>query len=219
MKSLFLILAAAVLAAAPARAQQESQEPPGAAATPESLTLRPGDVVRVTIWREGDLSGEFFVDEQGRLTLPLLGEIDVSGVPVRRLREMLTERYRAELRNPSIVITPLRRINVLGEVRRPGLYTLDPTVSLAEVIALAGGATEEGNLNRIRLIRGGQVIRDRVSAAESVEGVALRSGDQVIVDRRSWFERNATFVASMLISVTGIIISIMNRPGTGGQGN
>lgn len=207
------MVAGLLLAAAPAAAQTAGPADPTAAGrmTPETVTLRPGDVVRVTIWREDELSGEFFVDEIGRVTFPLLGEVDVSGIPVRELRRQLTERYRQELRNPSIVITPLRRINVLGEVRRPGLYTLDPTLSLAEVVALAGGATETGDINRIRLIRGGQVVRDRVSAAESLETMDLRSGDQVFVERRGWFERNSTFLVSMVISVSGIIISLLTK--------
>ncbi len=177
----------------------------GPAAASNGVTLRPGDVLKIEIWREEDLSGEFLVDEEGIVTLPLLGERQVTGIPLRRLREELLEAYRVQLRNPSISVTPLRRIHVLGEVNKPGLYELDPTISLAAVVALAGGATPTGDLNRIRVIRGNQIIRKRVGAAEAVNAIDIRSGDQILVDRRSWFERNSTFVISVALGAPSII--------------
>ncbi len=173
-----------------------------------SVTLNPGDLVRVQIWREEDLSGEFLVDESGMVTLPLIGEKRVAGIPIRRLRTELLEAYRVHLRNASINITPLRRINVLGEVARPGLYPVDPTVSLAGVVALAGGATATGDIRKIRIVRDGTVLMERAGAAETLNTLELRSGDQIFVDRRGWFDRNSTFVVSALLSITGIVISL-----------
>jgi polysaccharide export outer membrane protein len=173
-----------------------------------AVTLNPGDLVRVQIWREEDLSGEFLVDESGMVTLPLIGEKRVAGIPIRRLRTELLEAYRVHLRNASINITPLRRINVLGEVARPGLYPVDPTVSLAGVVALAGGATSTGDIRKIRIVRDGTVLMERAGAAETLNTLELRSGDQIFVDRRGWFDRNSTFVVSALLSITGIVISL-----------
>jgi polysaccharide export outer membrane protein len=173
-----------------------------------AVTLNPGDLVRVQIWREEDLSGEFLVDESGMVTLPLIGEKRVAGIPIRRLRTELLEAYRVHLRNASINITPLRRINVLGEVARPGLYPVDPTVSLAGVVALAGGATATGDIRRIRIVRDGTVLMERAGAAETLNALELRSGDQIFVDRRGWFDRNSTFVVSALLSITSIVITL-----------
>jgi polysaccharide export outer membrane protein len=175
----------------------------------ESQSLQPGDLLEVRIWREEDLSGDFTVDINGAITLPLLGEKQVVGVPVSRLRDMLIEEYRVHLRNPSINITPRRRVNVLGEVQRPGTFSVDPTVSLAGAVALAGGTTSEGDLRRIRIVRDGAIIRERVGAGETLNTADIRSGDQIIVERRGWFDRNSTFVVSMLLSVTSIITSII----------
>jgi polysaccharide biosynthesis/export protein len=174
-----------------------------------ALTLRAGDLTRVQIYREDDLNGDFLVDEDGVAVLPLLGPQQVTGIPMRELRTRLTEGYRVHLRNPSINITLLRRVNVLGEVQRPGVYAVDPTVSVADVVSMAGGATPSGDLRRIRIIRGGQVLRERVGAAETLRSAGVWSGDQVIVDRRSWFERNSTFVVSTVLSVTSIIIALV----------
>jgi polysaccharide export outer membrane protein len=173
-----------------------------------AVTLNPGDLIRVQIWREEDLSGEFLVDESGMVTLPLVGEKRVAGIPIRRLRTELLEAYRVHLRNASINITPLRRINVLGEVARPGLYPVDPTVSLAGVVAIAGGATATGDIRRIRIVRDGTVLMERAGAAETLNALELRSGDQIFVDRRGWFDRNSTFVVSALLSITSIVITL-----------
>jgi polysaccharide export outer membrane protein len=178
------------------------------AADTAAVTLNPGDLVRVQIWREEDLSGEFLVDESGMVTLPLIGEKRVAGIPIRRLRTELLEAYRVYLRNASINITPLRRINVLGEVARPGLYPVDPTVSLAGVVALAGGATGTGDIRKIRIVREGTVLMERAGAAETLNALELRSGDQIFVDRRGWFDRNSTFVVSAILSITSIVITL-----------
>lgn len=205
MRSLTFLLSL-VLVLSPARAY--AQVATSGSGASDAISLQPGDVVRIQIWREEDLSGDFLVDEEGIVTLPLLGNKRVVGIPMRALRDTLLEGYRAQLRNPSITVTPLRRINVLGEVQKPGLYPVDPTVSLAGAIALAGGATATGDLTRIRVIRGGTVIQERASAASTLNTIDIRSGDQIIVDRRSWFERNSTFVVSVLLSVTSIVINL-----------
>ncbi|HYH81748.1 MAG TPA: polysaccharide biosynthesis/export family protein [Longimicrobium sp.] len=195
--SLFLPLAEDALAQQPAGTGQQS------------VYLRPGDAVRVEIWREGELSGEFLVNVNGTITLPLLGEVKVTEIPADQLRDVLTEKYRVNLRNPSINVTPLRRVNVLGEVQKPGIYGVDPTITLAGVVALAGGTTPDGDLNQIQIMREGQVIRDRVGSAQTLTGADIRSGDQVMVNRRSWFARNTAFVVSALLSVTSIFTTII----------
>lgn len=181
----------------------------GQAAEPAPVTLAPGDVIELTVWREEDLTGEFIVDEAGVVTLPLLGERKVTGIPVSELRAQLLRDYRVELQNPSITIRPLRRIYVLGEVNEPGLFTVDPTVSIAGAIALAGGATGAGDLNRIRVVRDGIAVRDRLGQETALQSGDIRSGDQIFVGQRNWFARNTTFVVSMLLSVSGIVISIL----------
>jgi protein involved in polysaccharide export with SLBB domain len=207
-RPLWLLLLVLVLAPVQAIAQDEP-----ATALPASepiISLQPGDMVRVQIWREPDLSGTFLVDETGRVTLPLLGQKAVANLSLAELRDQLIEDYQVHLRNPSINITPLRRINILGEVGRPGLYEVDPTVSLAGAIGLAGGTTSTGDMDRIRIVRGGEVLYERVGAASTLTSADIRSGDQIVVLQRSWFERNSTFVVSLLLSVTSIVLGLLN---------
>lgn len=186
-------------------------EPSGAGAQTageDILYLHPGDAIRLEIWREEDLTGEFMVDEAGRVVLPLLGPRVVVGQPFDVIRDGLLEEFGEQLRNPSIRIVPLRRVSVLGEVRDPGLYAVDPTISLGDVVALAGGATSAGDLSRIRLVRDGHTIATGLRSSADMQAMDIRSGDQVVVERRSWFDRNSTFIVSALLSITGIIISL-----------
>ena len=178
------------------------------AAERADFALQPGDVVSIEVWREEDLTGEFLVDEKGDVVLPLLGVRHVAGMPVTQLRDSLIAEYRRELRNPSIIITPLRRVYVLGEVNEPGLYTVDPTISLAGAIAKAGGANGQGDLGNIKVVRAGGQVREGLRVDSPLADANILSGDQIFVGRRSWFDRNSTFIVSALLSVTSIIISL-----------
>jgi protein involved in polysaccharide export with SLBB domain len=211
------LLTVAVLLSAGTAAAQNGAVPPSAPPVAEqpaafdttAITLRPGDLLRIQVWREPDLAGDFQVDVDGVVILPLIGEKRVTGVPVRRLREMLIEDYRVHLRNPSINITPLRRIHVLGSVRQPGMYPVDPTVTLADAVALAGGTVEGGDLRRIRIVRRGEVIQERVAAGETLREVDLRSGDQIYVERRPWLQRNGATIVSMAIAATNLALNVV----------
>jgi polysaccharide export outer membrane protein len=174
-------------------------------------TLAPGDGVRIQVWREPDLSGDFVVNEQGIITLPLLGRMDVTSVPISQLRDKLISAYAVQLRNPSVTITPLRRVYVLGEVVKPGLYPVDPTISLAGLIALAGGTTATGDIQKVRIVRNGTVVVKQIDASSSVGMSNVRSNDEIFVDRRSWLDRNSGVVASAVISTLGIILSVVLR--------
>jgi polysaccharide export outer membrane protein len=172
----------------------------------------PGDLLQVRIWREPDLSGEFLVGTDGTVTLPKIGQRFVTGMPLDALREQLLALYRVSLRNPSISITPLRRVQVLGFVNRPGIFNVDPTLTLNGVLALAGGANVNGNLRRIRLVREGRVLYERVTAGSTLVTLDVRSGDQLYVGERSWADRNSgVLVAALISTATTIAVTIVSR--------
>lgn len=198
---LLLALALLVLFAPGARAQDAS-------VAQDQVTLRPGDVLRVTIWREPDLNGEFPVAQDGSVVLPLLGRRVVMGLSMRDLVDSLTSAYRGQLTNPSINIVPLRRLDVLGEVIKPGVYLADPTISLAGAVALAGGPTPNGDLRKIRIFRNGAVIQRQAEASATLVHSDVLSGDQIIVDRRPWFDRNSAALVSGSLSLLGILITL-----------
>jgi len=208
----------ACAAGAPAAAQttapaDTSTRPPSQDTSADAAVgLTPGDVLRVVIWREPDLSGEFIVDPDGVVTLPMIGVQRVTGIPLGQLRTRIMEQYRVNLRNPSITVTTLRRIQVLGQVNRPGLYNLDPTVTLSGAIATASGATPMGDLRRIRLVRDGKTFAARVGGNERLNTLDVRSGDQIYVGERSWIDRNSAFLVGALISTaTTIVVTLIAR--------
>lgn len=177
----------------------------------EPVMLLPGDAIKLTVWRQEDMTGEFLVNESGVVTLPLLGQRKVTGVPIAQARESLYQEFRAQLRNPSIEITPLRRIYVLGEVNKPGALSVDPTITLAGAVALAEGPTQSGDLERIRVIRGGSVVLEQVGAGATLASVNVQSGDQIFVGQRSWLERNTTFLVNLAVSVAFTAVNLALR--------
>lgn len=177
-------------------------------AAAETLTLQPGDSIRLAIWREPDMSGGFLVNENGIATLPLLGDVQVTEIPLGQLRERLLEDYRELLRNPSIQVTMLRKVLVLGEVKAPGPYAVDPTESILGVIALAEGPTSAGNPENIRVVRNGNIVVEQASPGLTLSELRIRSGDQIVVQPRSWLARNRGFLVSILLAVPSVVYTI-----------
>ena len=180
-----LVLLVAVSVSLPAiSAAQEAATLPAA-----ELTLKPGDILQINIWPDASLSGSFTVEETGLVYLPFLGAIRVTGVSLNRLRIQLREGYSSILKEPVVTITPLFRVGVMGEVRGPGIYPIDPTVDLLELIQLAGGFTANAKSDDVRIIRSGQLIKMNVQRAleqaVDLSDLVLQSGDNIVVPRRS----------------------------------
>lgn len=173
--------------------------------------LQPGDQVRLKIWREPDLSGDYRVDENGVAVFPKIGPVTVGRLSPDSLSSLLVSGYALYLQHPSIEVTLLRRINVLGEVKNPGLYDVDPTMSLADVMAMAGGVSTEGNSNKIELLRQGEREPVRLTPQSRLADAPLRSGDQLRVPQRSWLSRNGTVVAAG-ITAAALVATAVVRP-------
>jgi len=173
-------------------------------------TLRPGDIVELTVWREPDFTGEFFVDENGIVVLPRLGPVDVLGRSPAELEVHIRTGYEQYLRNPSIEVTFLRRITVFGAVQEAGLYPVDPTMTISDALALAGGARPDGKLREIQLLRDGEVLTRKLTAGTRIGDLPIRSGDQLFIPDRSWLERNATvFIGGLISAVTSIAVALI----------
>lgn len=168
----------------------------------------PGDMIELEIWNEEDMSGEYTVDETGHVTLPNLGRFQVGQLTAGELRETLLVAFSEYLRNPAVDITILRRIGVIGEVVEPTLYWVDLTMTVRDAIALAGGLTPQGNPGSVTLVRGGERVEFRGTDSAAMTTAELRSGDQIVVARKSWFALNAPWVISTGITVSTILYSI-----------
>lgn len=171
--------------------------------------LQAGDAVRLKIWREPDLSGEYQVDEHGQVVFPKLGPTRVTELSADSLKSMLVQSYTAYLRDPSIEVTLLRRVNVLGSVRNPGLYQVDQTQTIADVLAQAGGATPDGKPDRVELHRAGARTGLRLQRESYLFSSGVHSGDQLWVPQRSWFSRNSGTLAAAGITATAIVVATL----------
>lgn len=166
----------------------------------------PGDRIFVHILRERLLSDTVTVDDRGRAAFPKLGVIDVSSMSVAQLGDSLRTRYAEYLRTPELEIVVLRRVAVHGEVQRPGVYLVEVSTTLPDIIARAGGFTEAAKRSSIRLARDGEV-RDLEWGSASLTAAELHSGDQVVVGRRSWLSLNALSVVSSVALIGSIVVA------------
>jgi polysaccharide export outer membrane protein len=201
-----LLLTAALLSLSPCGVQAQQQQ-----VTAAAQTLRPGDIVRLRIWREPDMSGEFPVDEAGQVVFPRVGQYSVMDDTPESLAARLIADYRQYLVNPSIEVTVLRRLRIIGAVNNPGLFPVDPTVTVSDALALAGGATLNGDPDKIRIIRDGVEIALDVRANTRIGDSPIRSGDQIYVPERSWVSRNSGVVAATITGTISLIIALFIR--------
>jgi protein involved in polysaccharide export with SLBB domain len=203
----FLVWAASLLLAATVAERATAQStPPGDSTAHAPSALRPGDVVRVRIWREPDLSGDFMVNESGVVTLPKAGPVHVGGLSVSDLRSAVTAAYEGWLNHSSIEVTLLRRIQVVGAVRTPGLYTVDPTMTVGDALALAGGVTTPGRPHHhVQVVREGKPLNVTLSWESPIVTSPLRPGDQLYVPGRGWFSRNATLIVAAVSATASLV--------------
>lgn len=183
--------------------------PTAAQETEDVAVLRPGDLVQITVWRQPEFDGEFEISGDGTIEHPVFGNVVAGGVPLDdarlNLERFLREQYDS---NPQFLMRPLFRVAVGGEVRQPNLFALSPQTTLAQAVAMAGGPTERGRLDRVYLIRGGgRVSVDLTDPASTLAQSTIRSGDQLLVERDVRIFRDYIAPAS---SVTGALVALLN---------
>jgi polysaccharide export outer membrane protein len=202
-----LLLIAPVGVSAPLVAQATTQVA-AAPARDTSVVLQPGDMVKVTVWRNEEMSGDFQVGVNGALRHPLYQQVPIAGLPMSEVEKRLTTFLERFVENPQIVVEPLFQVTVGGQVKTPNLYPLPRTTTIAQAIALAGGVTPDGRLDKVKLFRGGQQYQvDLTDPSGRWANEPIQSGDQLIVDKKSSVFRN---IVLPLISMAGAIASIVN---------
>lgn len=163
--------------------------------------LRPGDGLRIRIFREPELSGEFVVDERGIVVLPKLGEWKATGVPADSVRPQLVAAYKKYLTTDAIEITPFRRVAITGAVLKPGLYPIDPSMSVGEAIVLAGGVAPGGRRDKVELRRAGAREGAPLPSESRLWDTDANGVEQVYVPPQSWIRRNLTTTVTVGVSL------------------
>jgi polysaccharide biosynthesis/export protein len=190
-KVLSLIATQLVLAslAAPAPARAQGAAHPAGSAMPRvdarPQVLAPGDMVRLTVWKQANFSGDFAVSAEGALKHPIFQDIRIVGVPLDTVRERIAAVLSKYEENPQFTVEPLYRVAISGAVQQPNLYSLPRETTLAQAVALAGGPSERGRADRVKLIRDGHVYRiDLTRFDQGLSATTVRTGDQLVVPRQ-----------------------------------
>ena len=168
---------------------------------PSEFFLGPEDVLKVTVWKSPDLSGEVTIRPDGTITLPLIGDVPAAGLTANTLAKRISERLTEYVSSP-IVTVQVKEVNsyfiyVLGEVLKPGKYPLKSYANVMQGVALGGGFAPFAKKNKIKVLRNvstGAVgheekhqIEIPVRYDDIVKGVAvpgnfiLLSGDVIVV--------------------------------------
>jgi polysaccharide biosynthesis/export protein len=168
---------------------------------PAEFSLGPEDVLKVTVWKSLDLSGEVTIRPDGTITMPLIGDVQAAGFTANALAKRISERLTEYVSSP-VVTVQVKEVNsyfiyVLGEVVRPGKYPLKSYANVMQGISLAGGFAPFAGKNKIKVLRnvstGSEghekkrqieipVHYDNILKGSAVPGnFILRSGDVIVV--------------------------------------
>jgi polysaccharide biosynthesis/export protein len=180
------------------------------AASSDEAVLSPGDSVRITVWRKPEFSGDFVVAPDGSVTHPLFRSVRVGGVPLRTAEANVRAFLVRFEQDPQFVMEPLLRVAITGEVGRPSIYAVPPGTSYAEAIARAGGTNQFGKRNNVLVFRGSAarsepLVLDLNQPERGLAAQPVRSGDQILVERKKSFFREIVLPA---LSFAGSVASI-----------
>jgi polysaccharide biosynthesis/export protein len=156
----FTILIATLLACAglmTAAAQQPSVTEVVSAYGDTEFRLGPGDVIDVSVYQEKELSTTVPIRPDGKISIPLVGEITASGKTAIDLQREVAQKYSQYIAQPSVTVVVKEvnspKVSVLGEVKNPGVYKIKERATVLDAIAMAGGLTEYAKKNKITVIR------------------------------------------------------------------
>jgi polysaccharide export outer membrane protein len=146
-----------------------------------------GDQIAVAVEGERDLAGNYVVNEQRGITLPVIGEISLRGVLRSELKSSVTEQVSHFIKDPVVTAHSSIRILISGEVAKPGFYVVDTQSLLSDALMLAGGPAPVAKLTAIRVERGnaaiwaGSALQQAIAEGRTMDQLSLRAGDHVVV--------------------------------------
>jgi polysaccharide export outer membrane protein len=160
----------------------------------DAYVIGPNDVLSVNVWKEPDISRSVPVRSDGKISLPLVGELQASGQTPRQLEQEITKRLQSYISEPdvTVIVTESRsqKVNIMGMVARPGAYLLTSSTTVLDAIALAGGFKDFAKQKSIYVLRetpDGTQKRIPFNYKEVIKGknpdqnIRLQAGDTVVV--------------------------------------
>jgi polysaccharide export outer membrane protein len=189
-------LGVGVLAAqAPAQTAKPAVAPPAATgvALPPDYVIGVDDVLDVAFWRDKDMSATVNVRPDGKVTLPLLNDIHAAGLTPEEFTKRVTEAASKLVEEPTVNVTVKtinsRKVYIIGQVPKPGFYPLLDTMTILQMLAIAGGPVEFADSENIRVVRteNGKSLTYRFNYKEISEGknlaqnIVQKPGDTIVV--------------------------------------
>jgi polysaccharide biosynthesis/export protein len=151
------------------------------------------DVLEIQVWEEPNFSRQVLVRPDGKITLPLIGDIQAAGISTKGLQSLLTNKLKTYTKNPEVAVILVesnsKKFYIIGKIKRPGTYPLSPDMTVLQALAVTGGLEEWADKDSIRIIRrsGGKesvILFDynKVLSGKNLEqNILLEPGDTIIV--------------------------------------
>jgi polysaccharide export outer membrane protein len=158
-----------------------------------TYTVKPGDLLSISVWKEPDLQREALVRPDGSFSFPLVGEVDARGKTVADLNRIVNQRLTKFISDPVVTVTIQEikgnKVYVIGQVNKPGEFIVNPSVDVMQALSMAGGTTPFASLGDIVILRrtaNGKTAlpfryNDVARGKKLEQNIDLQSGDVVVV--------------------------------------
>jgi polysaccharide export outer membrane protein len=170
-----------------------ASQPTKAATEDPNYSIAPEDVLTIDVWKEPEISRTVPVRRDGKISLPLLNDLQAAGLTPTQLGSEIVEKLRATIVHPQVTVIVAQmsslRIYVLGQVTRAGAYPLVPDMTVMQALSIAGGFTPYANMKKISVMRkenGADKIfavnyKEVVRGRKAEQNIHLRAGDTIVV--------------------------------------
>lgn len=185
---------AATAAAAADKPGGKAEEAPRAAHSDSSYVIGANDVLAINVWKEPDISRSVPVRSDGKISLPLVGELQAGGQTPQQLEQEISKRLQSYISEPEVTVivtdSKSQKVNILGMVARPGAYLLTSSTTVLDAIAMAGGFKDFAKQKSIYVLRpaadGTQTripfnYKDVIKGKSPEQNIRLQAGDAVVI--------------------------------------
>jgi protein involved in polysaccharide export with SLBB domain len=162
----------------------EAEQQAIVAASTAPAKLLPGDKIKIVVFGEDKLSGDYQVDQSGQISLPLAGTIKAQGLTQSELEQELAKKFRTQyLKDPKVTVTiaTLRPYFIMGEVKSPGQFPYQSGLNVLTALAIAGGPTYRASRDTVQIQRQGETSMHEYPVSASVP---ILPGDVIKVPER-----------------------------------
>jgi len=160
----------------------------------DTYQVGPADILAINVWKEPDVSRTVTVRSDGKISLPLVGELQAGGLTPRQLEQEVTKKLSSYISDPEVTVivqeSKSRLINIMGQVSRPGSYLLTNSMTVLDAIAMAGGFKDFAKQKSIYVLRQGPNgtqtklpfnYKEVIKGKNLAQNLKLQPGDTVVV--------------------------------------